>query len=93
MTFFNDEFEAKVCIADMLCEVTYGQSEALSTACDRWDAFDKIKDLLNVDADNVYEAVLKLKNELQTTRDYLHDHNLEWDLLSYSKSNKVQQEI
>lgn len=95
MTFFKDEFEAKVCIADMMDEVTYGQAEALSTACARWDAFDKIKELFEVDADDVYEAVQKLKNEISVTRNYLHDHNLEWDLLSYTyaNSNKVQQEI
>lgn len=25
----------------------------------------------------------KLKKELQITREYIHDNNLEWDLLSY----------
>lgn len=87
MTFFEDEFEAKVCIADMMDKVTYGQSEALRTACARWDAFDKIKELLGVETDDVYEAVQKLKNEILVTRNYLHDHNLQWDLLSYTYAN------
>ena len=43
MTFFKDESEAKVCIADMLSEVTYGQAEALSMALEKWDEYDKLK--------------------------------------------------
>ena len=88
MTFFNDEFEAKVCLADMLSEVTYGQAEVLTIACDKWDQFDKIKEVLGVETNEVYDEVVKLKNEIQMTRDYLHDHNLEWDLVSYSKSHQ-----
>lgn len=41
--FFKDEFEAKVCIADMLSEVTYGQAEALGMALEKWDEYDKLK--------------------------------------------------
>jgi hypothetical protein len=29
----------------------------------------------------------RLQGELETTRAYLHDNGLEWDLLSYSKRN------
>ena len=29
----------------------------------------------------------KLQKELETTRAYIHDNGLEWDLLSYSKRN------
>lgn len=29
----------------------------------------------------------KLSNELKITRDYIHHHNLEYDLLSYSERN------
>lgn len=43
MTFFNDEFEAKACLADMLSEVTYGQAEALGMALSKWDEYDKLK--------------------------------------------------
>lgn len=43
MTFFDNEAEAKVCIADMLGEVTYGQAEALSMALEKWDKYDKLK--------------------------------------------------
>ena len=75
MTFFDNEFEAKLCIADMLDKVTFGQAEALSKALEKWDEYDK------------------LKAEYDFTREYIHDNGLEWDLLSYSKSNKVQQEI
>lgn len=32
----------------------------------------------------------KLKKEIQVTRDYIHDHNLEWDLMSYSKRKERQ---
>lgn len=28
-----------------------------------------------------------LKAEIEMMRNYIHDHNLEWDLLSYSKRN------
>lgn len=43
MLFFSDEFEAKICIADMLTEVTYRQAKALSMALEKWDEFDKLK--------------------------------------------------
>lgn len=43
MLFFNDEFEAKVCIADMLTEVTYRQAKALTMALEKWDEYDKLK--------------------------------------------------
>ena len=43
MLFFDDEFEAKVCIADMLTEVTYRQAKALSMALEKWDEYDKLK--------------------------------------------------
>ena len=43
MVFFEDEFEAKKCIADMLTEVTYGQAEALGMALSKWDEYDKLK--------------------------------------------------
>lgn len=43
MLFFSNEFDAKVCIADMLTEVTYGQAEALSMALEKWDEYDKLK--------------------------------------------------
>lgn len=33
----------------------------------------------------------ELKKELQITRDYIHDHNLEWDLLSYYERKVVRQ--
>ena len=29
----------------------------------------------------------RLQKELETTRAYIHDNGLEWDLLSYSKRN------
>ena len=32
-----------------------------------------------------YQDVLRMYTELETTRAYLHDNGLEWDLLSYSK--------
>lgn len=43
MTFFKNEFDAKVCIADMLDKATYGQAEALIMALEKWDEFDKLK--------------------------------------------------
>lgn len=43
MTFFDNEFEAKLCIADMLDKVTFGQAEALSKALEKWDEYDKLK--------------------------------------------------
>jgi hypothetical protein len=41
--FFDDEFDMKVCIANMLDKVTVKQSEALRIALKRWDELDKIK--------------------------------------------------
>lgn len=32
----------------------------------------------------VLAAFEKLQKEIQITRDYIHYHNLEWDLLSYA---------
>lgn len=43
MTFFKDEFEAKVCIADMLDKVTYKEAEALGIALNKWDEYEKLK--------------------------------------------------
>ena len=43
MLFFRDEHEAKICIADMLTEVTYGQAMALSMALEKWEEYDKLK--------------------------------------------------
>lgn len=65
--FFDNEFDMKVCIADMMHKVTFGQAEALGCALRRWDKLDE------------------LKNELELTREYIHDNGLEWDLLSYSE--------
>ena len=33
------------------------------------------------------EISKKLNEELEITREYIHDNGLEWDLLSYSKRN------
>lgn len=35
----------------------------------------------------------KLKKELQLTRDYIHDRNLEWDLLSYTERRKQHEQL
>lgn len=43
MTFFKDEFEAKVCIADMMDKVTYKEAEALDIALSKWDEYEKLK--------------------------------------------------
>ena len=32
-----------------------------------------------------YEEIEKMKNELKITRGYIHENNLEYDLLAYSK--------
>lgn len=42
--------------------------------CEREATFHKVK-----------AEAEKVDAELQTTRDYIHDHNLEWDLASYMK--------
>jgi protein-arginine kinase activator protein McsA len=43
---------------------------------------------LNYEERKVLKAEIeKLQGELETTRAYLHDNGLEWDLLSYSKRN------
>lgn len=41
--FFDNEFDMKVCIADMMHKVTFGQAEALGCALKRWDELDKLK--------------------------------------------------
>lgn len=30
------------------------------------------------------QELVRLREEIQITREYIHDNNLEWDLLSYS---------
>lgn len=37
------------------------------------------------------DAYQNVNDEIRVMRDYIHDHNLEWDLLSYTclKSNNV----
>jgi hypothetical protein len=41
--FFDNEFDMKVCIVDMMHDVTFGQAEALGCALRRWDELDKLK--------------------------------------------------
>ena len=55
MTFFEDEFEAKVCIADMLDKVTYEQAEALTIALEKWDKCDQIKEIVWVETNKKYD--------------------------------------
>ena len=38
-------------------------------------------------ADRQKAEIERLQKELKTTRAYIHDNGLEWDLLSYSKRN------
>lgn len=65
MTFFKNEYDAKVCLMNLLPEVSFGQSDAICTACERWDMFDKVKDLLGVKPEDVYDAVLELKQNTE----------------------------
>ena len=55
MTFFVNEFDAKVCIADMLDKVTYKQAEALTMALEKWDKFDNIKEIVWVETNKKYD--------------------------------------
>ena len=59
MTFFKDEFEAKKAIADMLDKVTYGQAEALCMALEKWDKFDKIKEIVWVETNKKYKVKIE----------------------------------
>lgn len=45
--------------------------------CERAETFRRVK-----------AAFAETVKELQITRDYIHDHNLEWDLLSYTTRRK-----
>lgn len=40
--FFENEFQAKVCLADLLDKLTYKQAEALACALQKWDELDKL---------------------------------------------------
>ena len=39
---FKDDFEVKVCLADLLDEVTYKQADAICIALDKWKELDKL---------------------------------------------------
>lgn len=41
----------------------------------------------------VKAEVEKIDAEMQITRDYIHDHNLEWDLLSYTKKKEREASV
>ena len=43
MSLFNNDFEIKKCLVDMLDKVTFGQAEAITTALDKWKELEKIK--------------------------------------------------
>ena len=36
---------------------------------------------------DILDLINRQKAEIEMMRNYIHDHNLEWDLLSYSKRN------
>ena len=43
MSLFNNDFEIKKCLVDMLDKVTFGQAEAITTALDKWEKLEKLK--------------------------------------------------
>lgn len=43
MSLFNNDFEIKKCLVDMLDKVTFGQAEAITTALDKWEELEKLK--------------------------------------------------
>ena len=43
MSSFNNDFEIKKCLVDMLDKVTFGQAEAITTALDKWEELEKLK--------------------------------------------------
>lgn len=50
--------------------------------CERAETFRRVK--------AVFAKTIK---ELQVTRDYIHDHNLEWDLASYMKKREREASV
>lgn len=43
MSLFNNEFEIKKALVDMLDKVTFGQAEAITTALDKWEELERMK--------------------------------------------------
>ena len=43
MSLFNNDFEIKKCLVDMLDKVTFGQAEAITTALDKWEELENLK--------------------------------------------------
>ena len=71
LVFFKDEFEVKVCLANLLEKVAYKEMEAISYALNKWDTLEK---------------------EAEITSGYIHNQNLEWDLLSFADRKEKERD-
>lgn len=59
MVFFKDEFEAKVCVANLLDKLTFKQAEAVAEALSKWDEYDKLKSELEITRQYIHDNGLE----------------------------------
>ena len=55
--------------------------------CPLKDRQDVIYSCMRIKQELAIDLINRLQTEIEMMRNYIHDHNLEWDLLSYSKRN------